>query len=138
MFSSLNDSSSLKQEYRPWYHSSTLLTNLLAKDCKIYKATTAYDDTTFRCIASIDKDNKNAGFVAVNRKSEEITKSFVLKETINNTLNKMYVYIFNESSLRLNSDGFVVENYIIDGSLNNITNITIPANSVVVVSTRRL
>ena len=50
----------------------------------------------------------------------------------------MYVYIFNESSLRLNSDGFVVENYIIDGSLNNITNITIPANSVVVVSTRRL
>ena len=138
MFSSLNDSSSLKQEYRSWYHSSTLLTNLLAKDCKIYKATTAYDDTTFRCIASIDKDNKNAGFVAVNRKSEEITKSFVLKETINNTLNKMYVYIFNESSLRLNSDGFVVENYIIDGSLNNITNITIPANSVVVVSTRRL
>lgn len=136
MFSTLNDSTSFKQEYRPWYHSSTLLTNLLDRGARIYKSD--YDDASFRTIASIDPDGKNGGIVAVNRHKEAITKSFRIEKKIDNEDGKIYVYVFNETNLRIGADGFVTYNAVIDGSLNDETKIDIPANSMVVLSTRRL
>lgn len=136
MFSSLATASSLKQEYRPWYHSSVLLTNLLEKDATIYSATNELEEG-FRTLGVVSKDKKNGGFIGINRTIQPIKKTFIMDSKVEHD-NKLYVYIFNEQYLRLGSDGFVVENFVIDGSINNKTEIEIPANSMVVVSTRRL
>ena len=136
MFSTLNDATSFKQEYRPWYHSSTLLTNLLSTGASLYSSNSKED--AFRTIASIDKDGQNGGIVAINRNKQPVTKKFVIDKKINSEENKIYVYFFNETNLRIGDDGFVTYNTVIDGSLNDVLEVEIPANSLVVVSTRRL
>ncbi|MCR5564382.1 MAG: hypothetical protein K6F59_01115 [Gammaproteobacteria bacterium] len=134
MFSTLNEASAIKQEYRPWYHSSSLLTNLFDRGCKVISANTEIENV--RMIGSIDSDGQNGGYVVVNRGKTDLTKDFRMDASINNE--KLYIYIFSENQIKLDANGFVTYNYCIDGKISDYTNITVPANSVVVVSTRRL
>ena len=134
MFSTLNDAPAIKQEYRPWYHSSCLLTNLFSSGSKIIEANKKIDN--IRMIASIDSDNNNAGYVIVNRDKTDFTRDFRIDAKIANE--KLYVYIFSENQIKLDANGFVTYNYEIDGKISDYTTLTVPANSVVIVSTRRL
>lgn len=138
MFSTLATATAFKQEIRPWYHSSVLLTNLLSEGNRIYQATTAGESNDFRALATVNKTGTSGGIVAVNRGLTSVTKNFCLGETVNSQSNKLYIYIFNELNLRLGEDGFVVPNYTIEGSINNITSVEIPANSMVIISTEIL
>lgn len=138
MFSSLTSASAVKQEYRPWYHSSVLLTNLLKSGNTVLRPTVKEESNSFRSIATVSADGTSGGFVAVNRGITPITKTFCLGEQIKSDSGKLYIYIFNEKNLHLGSDGFVVPNMVIDGSLNNRTTITLPAGSVAVCSSEML
>ena len=51
---------------------------------------------------------------------------------------KLYVYMFNEKSALIGDDGFIIPNYEINGSLNNLNEITIPASTFVVISNQVL
>ncbi len=135
MFSSLSGDSAIKQELRPWFHSSVLLTNLLRPGSTIIDSgiNNPEKDPNFRSLAVVGKDNKRAGFVAVNRGIEKVSKTFVIDSEITNN-EKLYIYLFSETTLKLGEDGYVVPNYVIDGSLNNKTTIEIAPNSVLVVS----
>ncbi len=136
MFSSLSSASPLKQELRPWYHSSTLMSNLLKSGSTVYKGTYTAGDN-FRTMAVIAADGKSGGFVAVNRDTQAVTKSFTVGERVNGS-GKLYVYVFNEKNLRLGGDGYVVPNAVLDGSLNDKITLELPAGSVTFVSSERL
>lgn len=137
MFSTLNEASAYRQEYRPWFHSSVLLSNLMQKGCTVYRGTYEANEK-FRTLAVVSEDRTQAGFVAVNRDSKAVTKTFCLKEKVTSADNKLYVYIYNEKSLRLDENGFVTYNYVLDGSINDRLQIEIPAGSVVFVSNTML
>ena len=136
MFSTLNSASALLQEYRPWFHSSVLLTNLLRPGNAVYS--TKESSESIRTLATVTKDGLNGGFVAVNRAKEAVTKSFCLQTEVKNDSNKLFVYIFNEQNLRLGSDGFVVPNLVAEGNINDVITMEIPANSMVIVSSVEL
>ena len=51
---------------------------------------------------------------------------------------KLYVYLFNEKSALIAENGFIEPNYEIEGSLNKINEITVPASSFVVISNKVL
>jgi len=135
MFSTLATASALKQEIRPWFHSSTLLTNLLLPGNTVYS--TADYSETFRALATVSADGKSGGIVAVNRGVTDVEKTFRVQAPIESD-GKLYVYVFNEKNLRLGQDGYVVPNAVIDGDLNQNVKLTLPANSAVFVSTYAL
>ena len=139
MFSSLTSDQPYDQEVRPWFHSSCLLTNLLSPQSKVYASDIQDEEvkTFFRSIGVINEANNSGGFVAINRGSDDITKSYYLEQEINGS-GKLYIYTFGEGQIRLNDQGFVKPNYVIDGSLNKKTEIKIPANSMVIVSSEEL
>jgi len=138
MFSTLSSASQMKQQLRPWYHSSTLLINLLKRHNIIFDSgdNSSENDPSFRSIATISNDRTLAGAMFSNSGKERTIK-FVLDEKYNNN-EKMYVYLFNEKYTLIGQDGFIKPNYELNGSLNNITELTIPANSFVVVSNKVL
>lgn len=140
MFSSLTTDSATKQEIRPWYHSSTLLTNLLRPGSKIFD--TGFNspdvDPNFRSIGVVGKDNDYAGIVAVNRGMSAVNKTYYFKDKIDTTDDKLNVYIFNSESLRLGEDGFVIPNETIEVNINTPINISVPSASVMILSTRGL
>src|SRR5690606_21393192 len=123
MFSSLGNP--WQQELRPWFHSSQLLSNLYAKGTTIYSGTTDIE-SGFRMIGGISKDGKTGSMVAVNRTKESMTKKFVFDKTIES--DTLFVYIFSEKDLKLGNDGYIIPNYTLTGSLNQITTFEIPAN----------
>ena len=136
MFSTLSSASPLKQELRPWYHSSVMLSNLLTVGSTIYGGT--YEKSqSFRTLATVSKDGKNGGIVAINRDSEAKTVTFNVEKSVDSD-GKLYVYVFNERNLRLDGDGFVVPNAVIDGSLNDNVKLELAAGSVTIVSTKQL
>ena len=143
MFSSLSTDSAMKQRLRPWYHSSVLLTNLMRKGSKIID-TDANDpeiDNTFRSMGVVGPNNTYAGVVAINRGMQPVTKTFRLsKEFLNNaaTPDKIYVYIYNESELKIGEDGFVKENQVLDLSLADQIEMVVPNNSMVILSSKEL
>ncbi len=134
MFSSLADASSGKQELRPWYHTSTLLCNIFRKGNKIFNG--SYVDNSFRSIATISQDGKQGGFVASNSGTKAVEKTFRFEEEVEG--DKLYVYVFNASSYKLGADGYIVPNYVIDGSLNSEIKMTIPVSTAVFVSNVRI
>lgn len=134
MFSSLAETSSGMQELRPWYHTSSLLCHLFRKGSRVYNANKI--EKTFRSVATVSNDNKLAGFVAVNAGLQPVEKTFRLDEQVEG--DKVYVYIFNESSYRLDEDGYIAPNYVIDGSINDEFSVNIPNGTAVFVSNRRL
>ena len=143
MFSSLSTDSAMKQRLRPWYHSSVLLTNLMRKGSKIIDnpANDPEVDNTFRSMAVVGENNTYAGIVAINRGMLPVTKTFrVAEEFLANatTPNKIYVYIYNEADLKIGEDGFVKENQVLDLSLKDEIEISVPQNSMVILSSKEL
>ena len=143
MFSSLSTDSAMKQRLRPWYHSSVLLTNLMRKGSKIIDnpANDPEVDNTFRSMAVVGENNTYAGVVAINRGMLPVTKTFrVAEEFLANatTPNKIYVYIYNEVDLKIGEDGFVKENQVLDLSLKDEIEISVPQNSMVILSSKEL
>ncbi len=134
MFSTLATASSYMQETRPWYHSSTLIGNLLRPGSTVYGATVDAESEDFRALAAVSADGTKGGILAVNRGMKAVTKSFSLEKEIQGA-DKIYVYIFNEKSLRLDADGYVIPNLVTDGSLSEKITLEIPANSMVAIST---
>ena len=138
MFSSLAEASAGKQELRPWYHSTSLLTHLFKKGNKIYSP--LQNDTTvdnaFRSIATVSPDNKQAGFVAVNAGTRTTTKTFYLGDQVEG--DKLYIYHFAKDTYRLGDDGFIEPNDVIDGSLNKKITLEIPSRAAVIISNTRL
>ena len=136
MFSTLSSASPLKQGLRPWFHSSTLITNLLKAGSTIYKGTFKESDD-FRTLAAISSDKTSGGIIAVNRGIEAVTKTFTLSEKVDGS-GKLYIYSFNEKNLRLGEDGYVVPNAVVDGSLNDNITLELAAGSVTFISSERL
>ena len=139
MFSSLGSDSAAKQRLRPWYHSSTLLTNLMRKGSKILSndANDPEIDKNFRSMGVIGPRNEYAGIVAINRDMQPVTKTFRMAENFVDS-GKVYVYIYNDNELKLGEDGFVKENQVLDISLANQIEISVPQNSMVILSSKEL
>ncbi|MCR4725919.1 MAG: hypothetical protein K5753_01705 [Clostridia bacterium] len=135
MFSTLASATSAKQEYRPWFHSTVLLTNLFRPGNTIYRSSSGADGV--RTLATVSADRKKGGFVAVNSTRFPVTEEFALEEPVEGS-GKLYIYVYSQNTLKLGADGFVVPNYVIDGSLNAKTKIEIPASAVVFVSSERI
>lgn len=133
MFSSLGNP--WQQEVRPWFHSSQLLSNLYAKGTTIYSGTTEIE-SGFRMIGGISEDGTTGSMVAVNRTKESITKKFVFDKAIED--DTLYIYIFNEKDLKLGNDGYIIPNYTMDGSLNQITTFEIPANTALIITNKKI
>ena len=139
MFSSLGTDSAAKQRLRPWYHSSVLLTNLMRRGSQIID-TPANDpevDELFRSMGVIGPEGKYAGVVAINRNAEEVTKTFRIGEDFTDS-GKVYVYIYNSNELKIGDDGFVMYNKVIDASLKDQIEITIPNGTLVILSSKEL
>ncbi len=138
MFSSLAGASSRKQELRPWYHSTCLLTHLFEKGNKIYSP--AQNDTTldnsFRTIGTVSQDGKKGGYVAVNAGTNSTRRSFYIKDAVEGE--NLYIYYFGKDTYRLGDDGFIEPNDVIEGSLNKRLTLTIPGRSAVIISNTRL
>lgn len=137
MFSTLATAPTIKQEIRPWYHSTTLIGNLLTPGSTLYRATTSIEDKNLRMLASVGADGKQGGILAVNRGMRPISGTFMIGDQLE-AGEKTYVYLFNEKTLRIDKDGYVVPNYVLDASLNEGVSIEIPANSMVAVANHPL
>ena len=139
MFSSLGSDSAAKQKIRPWYHSSVLLTNLMRKGSEIIDSgfNDPETDGNFRSLAVIGPDQAYAGVVAVNRDAFPTQRSFRIREEFKDS-KKVYVYIYNEQELTLGQDGFVKYNKVIDASLNDQIDIEVPADSLLILSSKEL
>ncbi len=135
MFSTLATAEIGKQEYRPWYHSSVLLTNVLRPGNVIYGAKKLPDGV--RAVATVNSDRTQGGIVVVNNSKKTLSQDMVLDEKIK-TDGKLYVYLYNEKTLKLDENGFVAPNYVLDGSLNDTITMEVPASTVMVVSTERI
>ena len=138
MFSSLAESSSGKQELRPWFHTSSLLCHMFKKGNLVYNTATNTEnkENTFRSIATRSHDGSQGGIVAVNAGLKPVEKSFRIDETVKG--DKLYVYVFNANSYRLDGNGYIIPNYVIDGSLNETISMTIPNSTAVFISNERL
>jgi len=135
MFSTLATADSDMQEYRPWYHSSVLLTNLLRPGYTIYGKYTGYE--AVRAMAAVSPDRKRGGYVVVNNSKDTVKEKMILNDKVDGG-DKLYIYYYNEKMLKLGTDGFVEPNYVIDGTLNTELNLEIPGNTLVVVSNERI
>ena len=135
MFSSLAGANSGKQELRPWYHTSSLLCHMFRKTDKVFTLNVK-DVNTFRTIASVSQDGSRGGIVAVNAGAKDLTQTFRIDEKVSG--DKVYVYVFNANSYRLGEDGYIIPNYVVDGSLNDEMTITVPRSSAIFLSNVRL
>ena len=139
MFSSLATDSAAKQRLRPWYHSSVLLTNLMRRGSKIIDSGTNLPelDKSFRSMGVIGPDKEFAGVVAINRDGRAAEKTFRIADEFTDS-NKIYVYIYNENQLVIGDDGYVKPNQVVEGSLKNVIKMSIPSNSMVILSSKEL
>ncbi len=139
MFSSLSSDPTDKQKLRPWYHSSVLLTNLMRKGSQIYDsgANDPKYSTNFRSMGVIGPNKDFAGVVAINRDIKPLTKTFRIAEDFNDS-GKIYVYIYNENELQIGADGYVKENKVLEMSLKDQIEITIPSDTMVILSSKEL
>ena len=139
MFSSLGTDSAAKQKIRPWFHSSTLLTNLMRKGSQIFDSGVndpKYDEN-FRSMGVVGPNKEFAGVVAINRDAKATTRTFRIAEDFNDS-GKIYVYIYNESQLQLGTDGFVKPNQVIDASLKEQIQLDVPNDTMIILSSKEL
>ena len=85
----------------------------------------------------IGPNEEYAGIVAINRGINSVTKKFRIGEEFTDS-NKIYVYIYNESELKIGEDGFVKANRIEAASLKDDIELTVPSNSMVILSSKEL
>lgn len=139
MFSSLGSDSATKQKIRPWFHSSTLLTNLMRRGSTIIDSGTNAPsvDQNFRSLAVLGPNQQFAGVVAINRDDFATTRSFRIAEQFSDS-GKVYVYMYNEAQLQIGQDGFVKYNKVIDASLNDQIEIEIPSDTLLILSSKEL
>lgn len=135
MFSTLSESTAAKQQLRPWYHSSSLLINLLKRHNVVFDSGNngSEIEPNLRSLATISNDKNTAGVMFSNTSALDKKVKFVIDQEYNNN-EKMYVYLFNEKYACIGEDGFVKPNYEIEGTMSKITEINIPGNCFVVVS----
>ena len=140
MFSTLGGANSLEQSLRPWYHSSMLMMNLLRKHNITFDSgdNGSKKNPTLRSLATLSNDRNLAGIMFCNTDViNAASVKFVMDEKYNNN-EKLYVYMFNEKLALIGEDGFIKPNYEIEGSFNNINELTIPASTFVVISNKVL
>ena len=138
MFSSLSDVDANKQELRPWYHSSTLLTNLFKKGNIIVNSLTNDTslDKTFRCLATYNEDLSLGGYAMVNQGTKKVNKSFRINKNI--LEDKLYIYQFGDGTYKLDEKGYIAPNYVIDGKLSDQLNLEINPCELIVVANQKL
>ena len=121
MFSTLGSATVQMQELRPWYHSSMLMMNLLRRNNIIFDSgdNSSSENPGFRSLATISNDKKLAGAIFSNNETERKIK-FVIDQKYEDS-EKMYVYVFGKNYTLIGEDGFVKPNYVVDGSMNKIT-----------------
>ena len=139
MFSSLGTDSAAKQKIRPWFHSSTLLTNLMRRGSQIIDSgvNSPDIDKNFRSMGVLGPNASYAGIVAVNRDAFATKKTFRFAEDFSDS-GKVYVYIYNESQLQVGEDGFVKENQVLEMSLKDTIELEIPNDTMVILSSKEL
>ena len=139
MFSSLNSDSAAKQRLRPWFHSSTLLTNLMRKGSQIfdYGANDPEVENSFRSMGVIGPDKSYAGMVGINRGAMPVTKTFRMAEDFTDS-GKVYLYVYNENELKIGDDGFVTANAVLEMSLKDQLEISVPGSTMVIMSSKEL
>ena len=138
MFSSLAEASAGTQELRPWFHSTSLMTHLFKKGNKIYSPIQNNPalDNTVRSIGTISPDGEQGGFICTNGGRTTIKKTFYFNDEVKG--DKLYIYRFAEDTYRLDENGFIEPNEIIDGSLNKKITVEVPKRAAIVVSNTRL
>ena len=139
MFSSLNSDSAAKQRLRPWYHSSVLLTNLMRRGSKVIDSgvNDPEIDKNFRSMGIVGPNADYAGVVAINRDVQPVDKTFRVADEFKDS-GKIYVYIYNENELKIGEDGFVKYNQVLDASLADQIQMSVPQNSMVILSSKEL
>ena len=139
MFSSLGSDSASKQRLRPWFHSSTLLTNLMRRGSTIIDSglNDPEIDKSFRSMGVVGPNSEYAGVVAINRGMETVTKTFRIANDFTDS-NKVYVYLYSESELRLGDDGYVKPNQVLEATLKDKIELEIPSNTMAILSSKEL
>ncbi len=123
-------------QLRPWYHAMSLMGRCIEKDMTIMSS--SLDDENFRAVSGVSPDKKKASIVAVNHKEEEVTKTFRFGNRLK-TGKDIYIYLFNEDDLQLDSNGYVIPNKVVSGvNLNKKTTITIPPKTAIFITTEKL
>ena len=135
MFSTLATAEIGKQEYRPWFYSSVLLTNVLRPGNTVYGCKNLPEG--LRSLATVSADRTKAGIVIVNNSNKKITQEMILDEEIK-TDGKLYVYLYSDTTLKIDENGSIVPNYVIEGSLNDKLTMDVPASTMMVISTERI
>lgn len=142
MYISIGDAS--QYELRPWYYSTAMATRAFKPHCKIY--TTAVNDEkddkdrygSFRALASVEADGKNGHVFAVNRAETAVTKTFAVGPKITGA-DTLYIYIYSENDMRLDSEGWLLPNYTLqNASLNKPLTVVLPPQSVLLVTTQEI
>ena len=93
-------------------------------------------DNSFRSLATVSQDGKQAGFVAINSGLQATRKTFYLDDKVEG--DKLYIYIFNADNYLLDADGYIMPNYVIDGSLNKKITLDVEKGTAIFVSNTRL
>ena len=102
-----------------------------------YPANDPEIDNSFRSMGVIGPNNEYAGVVAINRGMLPVTKTFRIAEDFTDS-GKIYVYLYNDNELKLGEDGFVKENQVLEISLKDQIEISIPQNSMAILSSKEL
>jgi hypothetical protein len=114
---------------RPWFYSSSMLSRCLQKGSSVYQGA---NDQSFRMIYSKMGDDVFA--IAVNR-GEERNALFRFS---GGKQENLYMYLFNEEDIFFTPDEKVTYNDEIDGNLKDGVTVTVPAESMVILSTKKL
>lgn len=134
MFNSIGTAE--EYQLRPWYHAMSLFTRCIQKDMTIMSG--GLTDENFRAIAGVSKDKTKASIIGVNEGEQETTKTFKINGTLK-AGKDVYVYVFNENDLKLDSNGYVMPNKVFNGvALNKNISITIPPKSAIFITTEKL
>ena len=68
---------------------------------------------------------------------QAVTKTLRIADEFSDS-SKIYVYIYNEADLKIGDDGFVKENQVLVLSLIDQIEFEVPANSMVILSSKEL
>lgn len=134
MFSTYASASIKDQEYRPWYYSSVMLTNILRRTNNIYDDSS---DTTLTSIATTTADKKDGSIILVNHNQTAVKTKVILDDAVSNNT-KTYVYIYKEGKLLLDNNGKILPNLEYDKSINSLFEIEVPSGSMIILTSSKI